>query len=203
MRDQGPAAVAGAVDELVRATQAACAAHGVTFLTTDLDKNGAKLILVAGAPTTTGDDEDRMIAAVGAVLDHASPLSVRAGVNRGRVFAVDVGTEARRVYTVMGDAVNLAARVMGAAPDGRCLATIAVLERLGSERHVEAVEPFMVKGKSDPVSAVVVGEIVATAARGGPAAGAPLVGREQGAGAARRRGRRGAGRAPDDRRAGG
>jgi class 3 adenylate cyclase/tetratricopeptide (TPR) repeat protein len=174
----GPDELVAAIDELVSATQEACERHGVTFLTTDLDKNGGKLILVAGAPTTTGDDADRLVSAATELLATPHRLGVRIGVNRGRVFAVDVGTDRRRVYTVMGDAVNLAARVMGAAPDGSCLATTAVLERLVTEYELDPVEPFMVKGKSAPVSASRVG-----AALGARSAAqvieAPLVGRAE------------------------
>ena len=58
------AEVAGALDGLVSAAQEACDAHGVTFLGTDVDHDGGKIILVAGAPTATGDDEARMLAAL-------------------------------------------------------------------------------------------------------------------------------------------
>ena len=40
--------------ELVGTVQAACNAHGVTFLGTDVDRDGGKIILVAGAPTAVG-----------------------------------------------------------------------------------------------------------------------------------------------------
>jgi class 3 adenylate cyclase/tetratricopeptide (TPR) repeat protein len=182
LAEAGPGGLADAVDQLVRDTQEVCERHGVTFLTTDLDKNGGKLILVAGAPTTTGDDADRMVSAVTVLLARPHRLRVRIGVNRGRVFAVEVGTEQRRVYTVMGDAVNLAARVMGAAIDGSCLATTAVLDRLGTEYVLEPVEPFMVKGKSEPVTAARLGEALraVTAAGAGPGGeDTPLVGREE------------------------
>ena len=46
-------------------------------------------------------------------------VPVRIGVNKGHVFAGDIGPGYRRTYTVMGDAVNLAARVMSMAVPGR------------------------------------------------------------------------------------
>ncbi len=46
------------------------------------------------------------------------PLAVRVGVHRGRAYVGDVGTAWRRTWTVMGDATNTAARVMGKSPPG-------------------------------------------------------------------------------------
>ena len=51
-----------------------------------------------------------MVRAMRAILDGESRLGVRAGVNRGHVFAGNIGTQYRSTYTVMGDTVNLAAR---------------------------------------------------------------------------------------------
>ena len=52
-----------------------------------------------------------------------------------------------------GDTVNLAARVMGRSEHGQVLATRAVLERTRNPFETEALTPFMVKGKSEPVEA--------------------------------------------------
>jgi class 3 adenylate cyclase/tetratricopeptide (TPR) repeat protein len=171
----GPPAVRDALHALVGRAQAACAAHEVTFLATDVAPDGGKLILATGAVTATGSDQDRMLRALLEVVAAPSPLSVRAGNNHGRIFSVDVGTAQRRTFTVMGDAVNLAARVMGKAPRGAVLATDAVLERTREQFVTERLEPFMVKGKSAPVHAQVV-----TAALGRPrtAAATEVLGRD-------------------------
>ena len=62
-------ALGWALDEVVRTVQAACARHDVTFLETDIGANGLKILLAAGAPTTSGDNEGRMLAAVRTILD--------------------------------------------------------------------------------------------------------------------------------------
>ena len=59
------------------------------------------------------------------IADAEPSIAIRIGVNSGPVFVGDVGPPYRRTYTVMGDAVNLAARVMAKAEPGEILATAA------------------------------------------------------------------------------
>jgi class 3 adenylate cyclase len=73
---EGPDAAAAALDGLVRTIQTAAAAHGVTFLESDIDRDGGKIILVSGAPQTFGDDEERMLRTVRSILDEGLPLPV-------------------------------------------------------------------------------------------------------------------------------
>lgn len=80
-------------------------------------------------------------------------------MNAGTLFAGDVGSPTRAAYTVIGDPVNLAARLMGKAEPGQILAETGVLERSATVFETEAVEPFMVKGKTAPVDAVAVGPV--------------------------------------------
>ena len=149
--------VASGLDELIGAVQEAADAEGVTFLATDIDADGGKVVLTTGAPTTQVDDEGRMLRAVRRIADHGLALPIRIGVNRGHVFAGEIGTDFRSTYTVMGDTVNLAARLMAAAPSGGVYAAPSVLDRSRTLFTATALEPFMVKGKSEPVQAFAVG----------------------------------------------
>ena len=63
----------------------------VTFLATDVDHDGGKIILTAGAPSTSGDDEHRMLLCVREVMDAGIRLPIRIGVNRGAVFVGEIG----------------------------------------------------------------------------------------------------------------
>jgi class 3 adenylate cyclase/tetratricopeptide (TPR) repeat protein len=159
VNEQDADAVGFGLDQLVGETQRAADKHGVTFLGTDIDHDGGKIILVAGAPAAMGDDEERMLLTVRTIMDAEPPIPIRIGVNKGPVFAGDIGPRYRRTYTIMGDAVNLAARVMAKALPGQILATASVLDASNLLFTTEALEPFLVKGKALPVRAWSVGAI--------------------------------------------
>ena len=157
LADRGADVVAARLHELIAVAQHYAEQNGVTFLGTDIDHDGGKVILVAGAPSAIGDEEGRMLLTLRSIVDAGTELPVRIGVNKGNVFAGDVGPSYRRTYTVIGDAVNLAARVMSMAVPGQILATGPVLDASSVAFNAVALEPFMVKGKKDPVHASMVG----------------------------------------------
>jgi len=173
-----PAPRAEAIDALVRIVQEACAAHAVTFLETDIDKTGGRIVLVAGVPETEGGDEERLLRTLRAIVEAEPPLPLRIGANRGRVFAGLVGTSFRRTYTILGDTAALAARLMAKAEDGQILASAAIVERSATRFDTRALEPFLVKGKSEPVRAFDLGSIAGRAASA-PARRLPMVDRQR------------------------
>ena len=172
----GPAALADALDQVVRNVQDATAQHGVTFFETDINRDGGKIMLTAGAPRSLGHEEERMLRAARLIVDRIGELPLRIGVNRGPVFSGDFGPPFRRTYSVKGDAINLAARVMGKAAPGQLLATREVIDRSSTVFETEPLEPFMVKGKSRPVHASSVGLLAGS--RDAERGLAPLVGRD-------------------------
>jgi class 3 adenylate cyclase/tetratricopeptide (TPR) repeat protein len=155
----GPAATALALDELVTAVADACSMHDVALLATDCDADGGKFVLAAGAPTVLGHDEERMVATARRIVDADIAIPVRVGVNRGWVFAGDVGPRYRRTYTVMGDTVNLAARLMAAAAPGQVVASGPVIDRAPAF-VTTALPPMKLKGKRDLIQAYAVGAAV-------------------------------------------
>src|SRR5215210_955480 len=151
--DGGAARAADALAEVVRTVQHAADENRVSFLETDIGDDGVRIILVAGAPESAGDDEERMLRTVRTIADTPLRLGLHVGVNRGRVFAGEVGASFRRTYTIMGDTAALAARLMSKAEAGAVLATTEVLERSPTPFKSVELEPFTVKGKSAPVLA--------------------------------------------------
>ncbi|MEP7059791.1 MAG: adenylate/guanylate cyclase domain-containing protein [Actinomycetota bacterium] len=174
----GPMSAALALDELIRDVQGAADRNEVTFLGTDVDRDGGKIILVAGAPMAAGDDGERLLLTLREVADKSRRLHVRLGLNLGPVFAGNIGPSYRRTYTIMGDAVNLAARLMAKAQPGQIIATSGVLEASTVSFQTEPLPPFMVKGKAAPITAFAVGQ-VSRVRRERLREDLPLIGRER------------------------
>ena len=154
-------AVVSAVDHVVRSCQESAARHQVAFWETDVSVNGGKVMLVSGAPRSAGQDEDRMLAVVREIVDSAAELSLRAGVNSGRVYAGEFGPPFRRTFSVKGDAVNLAARLMSAAGAGEIYASRTVVARARTAYSTQPLAPLAVKGKRRAVLADRVGSPLA------------------------------------------
>jgi class 3 adenylate cyclase/tetratricopeptide (TPR) repeat protein len=169
--------------ELARLAQligAACAQLGVAWLKSDIEEDGGKLFLVAGAPASTGEDEERMLRVLRRVLDEyrraGGVLALHAGVNRGNAFCGDIGGRSRRTYAVMGDIVNVAARLAARAEPGGILATPEVLDRART-RYEVSLEPLLLKGKDRPITAFHVAAPIGTLDEAGPT-DTSLIGRD-------------------------
>jgi class 3 adenylate cyclase/tetratricopeptide (TPR) repeat protein len=158
LAEEGAEVVTAAVDEVLSNVQRATAAHEVSFLDTDVDVNGGKILLVGGAPSSAGDDTDRLLTAVRETIDRAGRLPLQAGISHGRVFTGDTGSPTRRTYSVKGDAVNLAARLAAHAESGSILMAADVLEHTRRSYAVNEARMASLKGKSKPVPVVTLGE---------------------------------------------
>ena len=176
---QGAATAAQRLDELVRLVQEAADRYEVCFLDTDIDTNGGKIRLSAGVPWAIGEDEERLLLALRHIIEAQPPFPVQAGMSWGPVFTAAVGPPYRRWYAVMGDTVNVAARLAAQAPTGRIYATGDFLRNSKASFQMTVLDPLHVKGRDEPVHAADVG------ARGLSDPGAthgprlPLVGRDR------------------------
>jgi class 3 adenylate cyclase/tetratricopeptide (TPR) repeat protein len=177
---EGPDAAAEAVEVLARAIEQAANDHGVTFLESDVDRDGGRIILVAGAPQTLGDNEERLLRTVRAIVDTGLPFPVHIGVSEGRVFTGQVGAPFRRTYTILGDTAALAARLMAKAPEDEIWVAASAFERGGARFASTELEPLQLKGKSEPQHAVVLGELLPeTEGEAGGGEKLPFVDRER------------------------
>jgi adenylate cyclase len=115
---------------------------------------------------TRGDQPDHARRAVDAALavqretgriatEHPGWPRFRAAVNTGEALVGVLGAESGRSYTVIGDTVNLAARLESQAPAGRVVIGATTLRALPGVR-VEALEGIRVKGRRETVDAYLV-----------------------------------------------
>jgi class 3 adenylate cyclase/tetratricopeptide (TPR) repeat protein len=119
-----------------------------------VDDKGISLVAALGlAPFAHEDDPLRGIQAAQAIQAGLLELGVRSaiGVTSGRVFCGPVGGPLRRQYTMIGDIVNVAARLMQAAPaDILCDGT--TYRSAKTHLQMEVLPPIAVKGKREPIS---------------------------------------------------
>ena len=148
---------------------------------------GDNVMGVFGAPIAHEDDPERAVRAALAmqaamdeinervIADVGASFALRVGVNSGDVLAGRIGDG----YTVIGDPVNVAARLQGAAKPGTV--TVGELTHRLTRSAIEYVElePLTLKGKSEPVPAwEAVRAVVRGRAPRTARSSTPLVGRD-------------------------
>jgi class 3 adenylate cyclase len=118
---------------------------------------GDGLVAVFGAPTSHPDDPQRAVLAAAAGLKAIAEigqskgiaLKGRAGVNTGTVIAGSVGSGRVKEYTVMGSAVNLAARLEAAATVGEVWVGPETFEATRHALRYLATPPLTLRGFPD------------------------------------------------------
>jgi len=118
---------------------------------------GDGLLAVFGAPEVDDDHADRAVAAaceiVAATAAAGTGLSVAVGVNTGRVVAGSIGGAGRLNFSVIGDAVNVAARVEAATRQtgDDVLITAATAAMLQGDLALVCRGSVPLKGKAEPI----------------------------------------------------
>ena len=79
------------------------------------------------------------------------PITIGVGINIGEVTWGPIGSHETMDYTVIGDEVNVAARLCSMAPPGDVIISRSVFEEVGEHIRVQALEPAILKGKPEPV----------------------------------------------------
>jgi adenylate cyclase len=120
---------------------------------------GDAALCVFGAPVELADPADRALEAAREIRDAvraAGEVQVGIGVAAGPVVAGQIGSSSRLEYTVVGDAVNEAARLTDLAKGmpGGVLASSAVLARCGEDErgHWQEAGEVLLRGRADPTA---------------------------------------------------
>lgn len=126
---------------------------------------GDALMVIYGAPIYGHDDTKRaLLTAIemqhllldfnaARKLNGIDPIEIGIGINRGKAIAGNIGSKDQMNYTVIGDAVNLAARLCSNADAGQILVSESVVsevENLGLF-DFQKLEAIKVKGKEQEV----------------------------------------------------
>jgi class 3 adenylate cyclase len=122
---------------------------------------GDAIFTLFGAPKSYGDDAERAVRCAWAMMrerermnsESAEPLRIGIGIASGRMVAGCIGAETRSDYVVVGERVNLAARLCTSAAAGEILTDEETLVRAGKAVSSEPLEPLLLKGFSQPVPA--------------------------------------------------
>ena len=81
------------------------------------------------------------------------------GINTGQAVAGNMGSEDRLEYSIIGDAVNIAARLASATPVGKVWIGANTFEQVKGDITAKPLEPLELKGKREPVEAYEVVDI--------------------------------------------
>jgi adenylate cyclase len=126
---------------------------------------GDAVMAVFGAPVPSQDHADRAVAAARAMHDRQevvnarwaeaglSPFGLGIGLSTGRAAAALLGSEERLEYTLVGDTVNLSARLQQLAEAGETVLSSATVAALSTPVESVELEPQLVKGRDTPVLA--------------------------------------------------
>src|SRR5829696_2299161 len=148
---------------------------------------GDNVMALFGAPVAHEDDSERAVRAglgmqsVMAEVNDGLPAGVsfelRVGINTGEVIAGAMG----EAYTVIGDTVNVAARLQSAARPGSVTVGERTMRATQAAVEYRELEPLELKGKADPVPAWEAVGLIAEhpVGRAAPVSELPLVGRTE------------------------
>ena len=122
-----------------------------------LDKYiGDCIMAFFGAPEEQEDHADRAVAAAKGMLARLydlnlnnfwrEPLKLRIAINSGKAVVGDVGSSQRVDYTALGATINLAARMEGVCPPGKCVVGEATHQIITDKSDFEELGDYRFKG---------------------------------------------------------
>ncbi len=148
------------LDILTRRLQDVAARRGGELLQITIGDKGSYAYFAFGAVEAHEDDSRRAIDAALEIRDlgEAEGLAShpRCGISRGTLFVGSYGGKTRRAFSALGDEVNIAARLMQSADEGKVLVTGRVRYAAGNAYEFDEGLSLMVKGKIEPIQAFVI-----------------------------------------------
>ena len=124
---------------------------------------GDCVMAVYGVPSGKDDDSYRAVRTAMDIRDSVEKLNrirekakqltvgIGIGVNTGEVVSGNMGSPQKMDYTVIGDNVNLAARLEANAPAGKVYVSASTYNETKDRIEYAELEAIKVKGKKEPV----------------------------------------------------
>ena len=143
------------LDAFVRRAQEVLARYDGYMLQLTIGDKGSNILAAFGAPVAHDDDESRAVAAaldlraIAVEFDFVEPLHI--GLSQGLAWAGACGGRVRCIYTVMGDEVNMAARLMGKAVGGQILVNQRLADSTARLYRYNSLGAIQVKGRLEPL----------------------------------------------------
>ena len=142
-------------------------AHGGTVL----QYTGDEIFAVFGAPLPTSDHPLQAVRSAVEILEAAPAVNAALeaedlptiaygiGVNTGDVVAAHVGSVQRKQYSIMGDPVNICARLCSSAKAGQAVISADTLDAIDAEQRppTTSIGELELKGVNRPITAYRIG----------------------------------------------
>ncbi len=144
------------LDLFIRGVSSLLTRYEGSLIQLTIGDKGSYLYAAFGAPIAHEDDAIRAGAAALEIqelagrLEFLDPLQI--GLTLGRMRTGAYGSATRRTYGVLGDNVNLAARLMAASAPGQIFASEPAREAMGDIFNWETLDNIRVKGKTEPIA---------------------------------------------------
>jgi len=141
------------LDAYLRAVQRILARYDSFMLQLTIGDKGSHFYASFGAPLAHEDDAIRAVSAALELRDLQMDFisHIQIGISQGLTRTGAYGALDRRTYGVMGDAVNMAARLMQSAMPGQVLVNQNVRKAAGDSFLWEELPLLRVKGKTEPI----------------------------------------------------
>ena len=172
------------LDEYLRWVQRVINRYEGSLLQLIIGDKGSVICAAFGAPLSHDDDAERATSAALELqtshgnLGYIGPVQI--GISRGRMRVGPYGGTTRRTYGILGDDVNIAARLMQRAEPGEILVSERIANSISRHFELRDLGGISVKGKNKPIQvAQVVERKITPEHRSASLYANPLVGREK------------------------
>jgi adenylate cyclase len=122
---------------------------------------GDEIIGLFGAPIAIDDAPFKAVSCALAMLqaleefnrtraaENQAPIRIGIGINTGNVITGSIGSTRALQYTAIGDAMNVASRLVNVASSGEIIASESTYRQVANRVEATALPPVKVKGKAE------------------------------------------------------